>query len=453
MRLVSLRPTPVGLCGMDRNYSVNPGPAPATTPMDRPQRLSRPNVVLFLLTMSYMLNGADRQLVSVLAEPIKQDLLLSDSQLGLLTGFIFSLFYTCCGVPISRAADRFNRVRIVSGACILWSLFTAMSGLALNFAQLALARAGVGVGEAGGTAPSYSLISDYFPAEKRATALAVYTAGLPLGFAFSVWFGGWVAAEHGWRVAFFAVGAPGVLLSLIIWSYIEHPERGRLDPPLYREADRPDPRFSQIVSAFLRCPVLLATVAASSLASFTVYSFMAWMPAFLMRNKGMSLSELSSYYSLVSGSSMIIGLLASGWLVDYFSRWTNRARALVPGIAWATAWPLMLLAVWVPSWQLTLLLIFVPFSLMTMWLPPALATVQNTFPADQRSTAGAIFVLLAAAFGSGAGPTFVGFVSDYYGKFDPATSLQWALTSLIPFALLAAIAYYVTSIILLRSDR
>ncbi|MGE0775550.1 MAG: MFS transporter [Sphingomonadaceae bacterium] len=186
-------------------------------------------VALVLLMIVYAFNYLDRQIVSVLAEPIKNDLHLSDAEIGMLGGLVFALFYTAFGIPLAYMADRYHRVRIISASCAIWSLFTASCGLATGFATLALARIGVGIGEAGGTPPSHSILADYFPPEKRGGALALYSLGVPIGTTLGTMIGAWVAAEHGWRTAFLAVGLPGLAAALVVLLFVREPERGRLD--------------------------------------------------------------------------------------------------------------------------------------------------------------------------------------------------------------------------------
>ncbi|MEL7489055.1 MAG: MFS transporter, partial [Pseudomonadota bacterium] len=182
--------------------------------------------VLILLTAVYTFNFVDRQIMGILAEDIKTDLGLSDSQLGILIGFAFAVLYTTLGIPIARIADRANRVTIISLSLACWSAFTAICGTAQNFLQLAMARVGVGIGEAGGSPPSHSLISDLYPKEKRAGALAVYALGIPVGVTFAYLGGGWVSENFNWRVTFLALGLPGVLLALIVKFTIREPQRG-----------------------------------------------------------------------------------------------------------------------------------------------------------------------------------------------------------------------------------
>ncbi|WP_371132643.1 spinster family MFS transporter, partial [Phenylobacterium sp.] len=284
--------------------------------------------------MIYTFNFLDRQILSVLAEPIRKELHLSDTQLGMLTGLTFALFYTTFGIPLAWLADRVRRVWIIAVCCAVWSMFSAACGLATNFLQLALARMGVGVGEAGGNPASYSLISDYFPPERRGMALGLYQLGLPLGSTAGLAAGGWIAAEHGWRVAFFAVGAPGVFLALLLLLVVREPKRGEMDRAGHGPAaDDPQPTLLHSIAAFFGDPLLRSTAVATSCSAFILYGFLNWAPAFLMRVRGMELTDIALYYSLISGAGAVAGTLGGGVLVDRLRRVSMRAYALTPALA------------------------------------------------------------------------------------------------------------------------
>ncbi len=396
-------------------------------------------VVLALLATAYALNGADRQMIAVLAEPIRKELLLSDGQLGLLSGFMFAAFYVVVGIPVAWLADRANRVRIVAAAVLFWSLCTAASGMAASFAQLALARIGVAVGEAGCSPPSYSLLSDYFPAKRRATALGLYTVGFPVGTAMGTAFGGWIAAHHGWRAAFLAMTAPGVVMSVALLLFVRHPARGRLDEGV-GEAPAALP-LTAVMREFFSRPVLWVTTFASCLGAFTTAALIAWLPAFLMRAKGMAMIDLAQSYSLVTGVSMVTGMGLSGLVVDRFGSGNGRAAATVPAIGFLVATPLVAAALWTDSWQMALAFMVVPFILTMMWLPPALATLQNFSRPESRAVTSSIYLLLTGLVGTGGGPASVGLMSNLIGG-TPSHSLQWALTATVPFLALAGLAHF-----------
>lgn len=389
--------------------------------------------VIVMLAGVYTLSFLDRQLLSILAEPVKAELGLSDTQLGLLTGFMFALFYTLFGVPVAWLADRSSRVRIVAAACALWSLFSAACGLAQNFAQLAVARMGVGIGEAGGSPPSYSVIADYFPPEKRGGALALYSLGIPVGTTAGAAIGGWIATTYGWRAAFIAIGLFGIVFALLVLLTVREPQRGRLDGAATAQIG-----LGESLRLFLGNPVLRRAAVAGGLSAFVGYSMLSWTPALLMRMKGMTLGELSLYYSFASGAAVATGTLLSGYLVDRFGARDRRMYAFVPAAGFLVALPFFVAGVGAATWQLALLLIVVPLALYSMYLAPVLAIVQNAVPAAQRSTASAILLLIINLIGLGGGPLYVGLVSDTAGA---ASGLQTAMFALAPLFLLAMLAH------------
>jgi MFS family permease len=342
-------------------------------------------LVVTILMVVYTFNFLDRQIVSILAEPIRQDLGLSDTQLGMLTGLAFAIFYTGFGIPVAWLADRANRVRIIATACALWSLFTAACGMAGNFTQLLLFRMGVGVGEAGGSPPSYSLISDYFPPQERGKALALYSLGVPFGSMFGSALGGWIAANYGWRAAFYAVGLPGLLLALLLVIVAREPKRGALDALVDGETEHAAIPFAAALGRFFANRTLVITAFSSGLSAFIGYAILTWAPPFLIRVKGMSLEEIALYYSLVLGITGAIGTFGAGWLVDRLGRMNRRWYAYVPAIAFAVSIPFFIGFLLAPTWQLALLCFAGPALLNNMYLAPALAVVQNAVAPSMRT--------------------------------------------------------------------
>ncbi|WP_160172112.1 spinster family MFS transporter [Novosphingobium lindaniclasticum] len=392
--------------------------------------------VAAVLAGAYGLNFLDRQLLSILAEPVKADLGLTDTQLGLLSGFAFAIVYTLFGIPVAWMADRGNRVRIVVAACGLWSLFTSVCGLAQNFTHLALARIGVGIGEAGGSPPSYSIIADYFPPERRAGALAIYSLGVPIGTTAGAALGGWIAAEHGWRWAFMAVGALGVVYSGFILLVVREPKRGGNDKASVKSAS-----FADTAKLFIREPKLTLTAVAASFSSLIGYAMLSWTPALLMRVKGMTLGELASYYSVASGVTAAIGTVLSGYLVDRLGQRDKRMYGFIPAIAFLVAAPFYAAGIYAQSWQMTLLFMTVPFALYASYLPPALAIVQNTVAPSQRSTASAILLFILGIFALGGGPLLIGSISDALLRQGHAFPLQFAMYALFPIFFLASLGH------------
>ena len=370
-------------------------------------------VVVAMLAVVYTFNFMDRQIMSILQEPIRIEMGLSDTQLGMLTGLTFALFYTTCGLPVAWLADRYRRVSIMAAACGIWSLFTALCGFATNFTQLALARVMVGAGEAGGSPPSYSLISDYFPPQERGTGLAIYSLGVPVGSALGVAVGGWVAAHYGWRTAFIAVGLPGIVLAFLMLVIIREPKRGGLDPvPSGATAHTAPQNIRAGLATFFQNRTMVLTAISSGLSAFVGYAMLSWNPPFLVRVKGMSLTEVALYYSIVLGVTGFIGTFAAGWLVDRLGRRDRRWYAWVPAIAFALTLPALAGVIWAPTWQIALAFLAVPALLNNMYLAPALTVVQNAAPPSQRSLAGATLLFILNLIGLGGGPLYVGFISD-----------------------------------------
>lgn len=403
-------------------------------------------LVVWLLAVVYTLNFLDRQIVSILAEPIRKDLNLTDTQLGMLGGIAFALFYTTFGIPIGWLADRAPRVWIISAACASWSLFTALCGTATNFVQLALFRMGVGIGEAGGSPPSYSLISDYFKPEERGTALAIYSLGVPAGSMFGSALGGWIAAEHGWRMAFFVMGIPGLIMALVLLLVVKEPKRGGLDAlaAAGESHDKPPPIFTAIAGFFSNRTLVLTAIAAG-LSAFVGYAALTWNPPFLMRVKGMSLTQVAAYYSLVLGITGMIGTFGAGWLVDKLSVKDRRWFAWVPAIAFAITIPFWIALLYAPTWQIALACIAIPALLNTCYLAPALAVVQNAVAPNRRTISGAVLLFILNLIGLGAGPVYVGRISDMAKAEYGDNSLTIGFAALIPIVGITIVAHLIAA--------
>jgi|SRR5579859_625815 len=411
-------------------------------------------LVVGLLAVVYTFNFMDRQILSTLAEPIRKDLNLSDTALGALGGLSFALFYTTFGIPVAWLCDRFKRVWIMAAACGVWSLFTAGCGLATNFTQLAISRMMVGIGEAGGSPPSYSLVSDYFPAKERGAGLALYSLGVPLGSMLGVALGAGVAAQYGWRVAFFVVGLPGILLALIMLLVVREPKRGGLDEvTLGADAHAPAPPAFRVIGEFFSNRTLLCTAIACGLSAFVGYGMLNFNAPLLMRVKGMTLKEVSLYYSLVIGLTGVTGTFVSGWLADKLSQRDRRWYSWIPAIAFSLTIPALAGLIWAPTWQIALLFLAVPALLNNMYLAPALAVVQNAVPPGQRTMAGAILLFVLNLIGLGGGPLFLGRVSDMAKPHFHDHSLLVGYASLAPVIAIAIVAHLVTANSIARDKR
>jgi len=418
----------------------------AATVLSPPQTTARPGriLALVLLTAVGTMNFVDRQILSVLAEPIRQELGLSDTQLGLLTGLSFALFYALMGVPAAMIADRWHRVRLVTAACLMWSVFTGACAFATSFWQLALARFGVGTGEAGGTAPSLAILADYYPPAKRPAVIGLFTVNGPLGVFVGASLGGWAAEQFGWRGAFLLVAGIGVVAALALAFFVREPERGGLDPGHSRATAKPA-GLGATLKLFLSRPTLRLLLLASGLAAFVSYGMLNWIPAFLMRVQGMPLGEMARWFGPAAGLSFGIGIWGGGALVNWLGARDVRAYAYVPGVAVLITAPALAMAVLATSWQTSLLLMLIPMITCTMFTAPALALVQNLSPVSARATATALVLLAFNIVGLGGGPLAIGVLSDAFAASGEPTPLRTALLCVAPVSVLAAVAYFAVS--------
>lgn len=407
-------------------------------PADRSLVIRR-NVALAMLFVVGTINFVDRQLLSVLVEPIRAEMQFSDTQFGLLTGLAFALFYAAMGVPVAMVADRWNRIKLIGIACVVWSGFTAACGLVSNFWQLALMRFGVGAGESGGTAPSLSVLADYYPPSGRPLAIGLFTLNGPFGVFVGAAFGGWAAANIGWRNAFLVIGLVGLIVApLLIWL-VREPARGQMDG----NGPVADPLpFSESLAQFGKRRSLRFVMIGSGLAAFVSYGMLNWIPAFLMRVQGMPLSAMSTWFAPAAGITFGIGILGGGWLVSHVAKRSPRAYGLIPAIASAVLIPSFVAALLADSWQVSLALMMIPMAACTAYVAPALALVQNLTPPRSRATAAAVLMLMFNIVGLGLGPLFVGFISDLLKPVHGDDSLRWALMTLLPFAAAAGIAQF-----------
>jgi predicted MFS family arabinose efflux permease len=402
----------------------------------RPGRI----LALVLLTAVGTTNFMDRQILSVLAEPIRKDLGLTDTQLGLLTGLSFAFFYAVMGVPAAMLADRTNRVRLVGFACLLWSFFTGASAFAQSFLHLALARFGVGVGEAGGTAPSLSILADYYPPRMRPAIIGLFTVGGPLGVFVGASFGGWAAAQFGWRTAFLLVAGVGAAAAVLLMILVREPQRGGLDPVASQKAKAAP--LGATARIFLSRPTLRWLVVSSALAAFVSTGMLSWIPAYLMRVQGMPLTEVAKWFGPLAGLCFGIGIVGGGALVNWASRHSLKAYAWVPGGSVLLTAPTLALALLAPDWPTALALLSVPMVLSTIYVAPALALVQNLSPVAARATATALLMLAFNIVGQGGGPLAIGVLSDVLAAREVEDPLRMAMLGLTPVAVIAAVCYF-----------
>jgi len=391
--------------------------------------------VLLLLLFAYIFNFIDRNIAGVLAVPIREEFQLSDTALSQL-GIAFGIFYAVIAIPIAWAADRKSRVGIIAAAVALWSLFTAACGMVQNYTQLVVARMGVAVGEAGGIAPSYSLISDYFPREKRSRALAFYSLGIPIGSALGVFFGGWLASHLSWRTAFVVVGLVGLPAALLIKFLIPEPERGRFD-----SAPAAAPPFAETMGMLVGIPSfwLLSFGAASG--SILGYGLIFWLPSFFTRSFGLALEQVGWFYGSVVLIGGALGTWLGGWLGDRIGPSRPGGYALIPAVCFLITAPTFALGLFAPNLWVAWLLFTIGQMLALAWLGPVITAVQHIVLPSMRATASASFLFINNLIGIAFGIYFLGWLSDSMKSVHGADSLKYSILYGLGFYLLAAFFY------------
>lgn len=366
---------------------------------------------LGLLTLVYTWNFIDRSLLGNLAQPIKADLHLQDWQVGVLGGLAFALLYCIVGLPVAWLAERRSRVGIISLAVAFWSAMTALCGLTTGFWTLALARVGVGVGEAGYNPPAYSLIADYYPADRRASATGLFTLGVPLGILLAALIGGPIAQAWGWRAAFVALGLPGLALALLFRLTMPEPVRGGMDAV---PADAAPASMARVLKTMLSKPAFLHLTLGASLASFSGYAFSTFAVSFLQRGFPLDLATAARAYGLFGAVSVAVGAAGGGFLADAAGRRDPRLRAVVPGVGLILSGPLYMLAFNQPSVGGLGLYVIAPAILQYLYLGPVFALAQNMVGARMRAAATALVVIAITVIGLGLGPLTIGAISDLF---------------------------------------
>ncbi len=397
--------------------------------------------VLVLLTLVYALNFIDRQILVILQESIKADMGLSDTQLGLLTGFAFAIFYVSVGIPIARWADVGNRKNIIALAITVWSGMTALSGLTQNFFQLLLARIGVGVGEAGGSPPAHSIISDYYPPEKRGTALSFYSTGVYVGILLGFLIGGWINHTFGWRMAFFVVGVPGFLIALLVKFTIREPVRGAMD----KNAQVGTTTFKETLNTMLQLRSFRFFAVGAGLAAFTSYGIGNFMPSFLIRSYGFDSLQVGSSLALITGIGGALGTFLGGYFADKFGANDQRWYLWVSAIPVMLSVPGMWLAVFSQSSSLTLAFLFIATMSGAFYLGPTIAITHTLLSPIMRAMGSAVLFLVLNLIGLGMGPLFVGIVSDLLAPSLGTESLRYALAITAFVGFLSAACYLIAA--------
>ncbi len=376
--------------------------------------------VLFIFVVVYTFNFIDRLLISIVQEPIKHEFGVSNFQLGLLGGPVFAILYTLLGIPIARFAERGNRITIVSIGAFVWSLMTAACGFAGNFVQLALFRLGVGIGEAACVPPSQSAIADYFPADRRASALAIFSLGIPLGSAMAYLGGGWLIANFDWRTAFWMLGAPGIVAALVLKLTVKEPPRSgtQVKPPA----------FGETLKALSTKASFWHVAFGGALISFVGYGSSQFLGSHIVRNYdlgetlALELSHASYALALVAGVSTALGTFLGGFLSDRLAPKHARVNSWLPAVGVAVAIPFYILSFMQTEfiWAFTFLMIAPIFHYM--YLGPMYAVTMSVSSPLQRATSVAILILIVNLIGYGLGPPFIGAANDFFASQQLATS-------------------------------
>lgn len=364
--------------------------------------------VLGALLIVYTFNFIDRVVIGIIQEPIKAEFGLTDFQLGLLGGPAFAVLYTLLGIPVARFAERHNRMTILAICLGIWSAMTAACGFAVNYATLVAARIGVSIGEAGCTPPANSVISDYFPADRRASALSIYALGIPIGSMIAAVGGGWIATHVGWREAFIWLGVPGVVLAVIVKLTVKEPPRS---------APKGDtPSFSAALGALTKKPTFWHIAFGSALASFVGYGVGQYLVSFMIRTHGFSLFEGATLVGVVLGLCAAIGTFASGFLADRISKRHPNALSWLPALGFACATPLYLLAFVLPNIWLAMPALMVGAVTHYFYLGPMYAVTQGVVAPRMRATAVAVLLFVVNLIGYGMGPPVIGALSDFLAQ-------------------------------------
>ena len=407
--------------------------------------------VLGLLVAVGVCSWVDRNVFSVLLESIKLEFSFSDTQLGLLGGVAFGLFYASVGLPIAYLADRFNRRNIITIALFLWSLMTTLSGTAVGFFSLFLARIGVGVGEAGGAPPSQSLVSDYFPPEKRGFAMGILYLYIPLGFLVGFLIGGWIDQFFGWRKAFFVVGIPGIILAIIIRLTLREPPRGHAEKA--RDSGV-TPSLPSTILYFLSRPSMRHIPLAGAIHGIGAWAMGVWLPAYFIRVHGMGSGEVGTWMALIYGIGGGVGVIYGGHLSDRLvkvtgdERWYMWLSALAVLISAPFAFLIFLSKTPLPA----LLFLIVPITVMHMFLGPIIAMIQGLAGLRRRAMAAAFYLFLANLVSMGVGPLIVGMVSDYFNARYGNESLRYALLVIVFVTFIWSAIHFFLSTRTLRED-
>lgn len=407
----------------------------------------RTHYALFVLAAIYVFNYIDRQLMAILIEPVKLEFGISDTGIGLLSGATFAVFYTVFGFPLGRLSDRVGRKPVIAFSCIAWSLMTMLCGLAGSFMMLVLARIGVAVGEAGGTAPSVAMVSELYPARRRSTALAVLMLGSSLGAIVGLGLGGWIAQHHGWRLAFLLIGAPGIFLGLLL-LFTVRTAKPTAQPTQVQGSAVEEGWFATLLE-LLKTPSFLWLVLTGGTAAIAGYAIGTWSPSFLIRSHGLNVQQAGFLVGVVGGTGATLGTLVCGIVTDRMARRDAGWQIGVPLLGTLVSIPFALAYfLWPAGTALQVSGIAVPQAFVfysvfaffgVWWATPCLGAITHLFPANRLAQATAIFVMAMTLLGVGIGPLLIGLLSDLFLPTLGAESLRYALAASISMLVLAAV--------------
>lgn len=416
-------------------------PAAAAAPPAESGWLSPRNVTLLLLLVVYISNYADRQILNVLAVQIKADLEINNTAFGFLSGLSFAIFYATLGIPIAMLADRFSRKWILIASMTVWSVMTTLCGVAQGFWQLALARIGVGVGEAGGSPPSHSMISDLFAVNQRGTALAIYSLGVPLGTALGSLVGGEVGGAWGWRVAFYVLGVPGLLLAVYFAFAFKEPPRGHVDGGIADKANAPT--LGEVARFMLSQKSLVHTIIGATLITAVGYGGLTFTAAFLQYSHNLTLPDVARYIALQTGVTAAIGTFLGGYLADLLMKRHIGWMAWVVTAAMVLSAPFAVAVYLLNDTTMVLWLMTVTILVGGLYLAPTFALVQNLVGVRMRATAAALLLFVINFIGLGAGPLIVGIIADLLTPLFDKDAVRYALFIFSALGLWGAWHYWV----------
>ncbi len=374
--------------------------------------------MLFLLTTAYALNFVDRTIIAAIGQAIKDDLKITDTQLGLLGGLYFALLYTILGLPIARCAERYSRVNIIGSAILVWSGFTALCGAAASYFWLALFRFGVGVGEAGLSPPAHSLISDYYEPERRASALSIYSLGVPLGVLIGAVGGGWLAQNFSWRVAFVAAGVPGIVLAIAVKLFVREPEREVSEGTTPASFVGELRATAGVARRMIRNRPVLNMMIGITLVSFAGYGGGQFVQPYWTRTFGLNYAQVGLITGLIGASSQAVGVMLGGFSTDRLARSGSPAwYGLIPAIGITLSYPFILGIYTAGSWQAAAVWMLFPGALSYVYMGPTYGVIQNSVAPQQRATATAVLFFVLNLVALGGGPPFAGWIIDHFGAF------------------------------------